>query len=532
MPRRKRGSFLSRQATVPASGTARLLLTIFSLILVGLILLVVVAYLFFMSWLQGDGCRTKLADFLQQATHAQQVSVPDNLEVNGNQLTVPQFTLLHANHFEELSVHKLHMSVDRKALWNRILRMNQFSAEELRLVLRAEQKSAANSSPATSPSSTRTSRHASTSGRQSPSTHAGFFRAVQARSCEVHYADTTLLSSGREFGLKGYRMTATPCPEAGNDAWTLNIENGRVVSPFSWLAESGVKTATIKLTTGEIKLTSCRIILSPGGIHAKAVYSPSTGRWEAHADVRRASVSRLLKQAWKKKLTGALVGHLDFEGQTGSAWKAHGEMRLEDGVLEGLPILSQIKLNDTAPYRSIRFEKASCRISFPYTDEQHNIHDAWLWDHIDVRTKEGNFIVRGRVITGLDGTLSGTLQLAVPQQLVTQLGLQGNPAASQLFHTLPQYPGYVWVHVNLSGTLDDPHEDFSVRFATILPEFISSLSDSAIKSINSVIGDFLPHGIPSNKPQNREQEQQKDTPLQESEQKAKDIISSGLDILL
>ena len=134
MARRKRGNFLTKQSTTPTTGVTRRLLVVFASIVGGGGLLIVIAYLFFMSWLQGEGCRAKLAELLQQLTQAQQVSVPENLEVNGNKITVPQFTAHRAKVFEELDVHKLHVSIDRKALLSRILCMNQFSAEELRLV--------------------------------------------------------------------------------------------------------------------------------------------------------------------------------------------------------------------------------------------------------------------------------------------------------------------------------------------------------------------------------------------------------------
>lgn len=534
MARRKRGDFLTKQSNAPDTGVAHRLPLIFISIMSVVGLLMIIAYFFFVSWLQGESCRAKLEDLLQQATHAQQVSIPENLEVSGNKITVPQFTALRAGAFKELSIHRLHVSIDRKALLSRILRMNQLSAEELRLVFQA----GTSTTDGVKKEREKPVMDRSQGEERTKNSNFGFFRAVQARTLEVHYADSLLLANNREFGLKGYRMTALPSPEEGDSTWTLNLENGHIVSPYAWLAESGVKSATVKITRDDIKLTSCHILLSPGSIRAKATYSPGTGIWKVRADIQRANVARLLKADWRKKLSGSLAGYLDFKGQIGAAWEASGKIRLEDGVLEDLPILSKIRVNDTTPYRSIKFEKAACNISFPYSDEQHNIHNAWLWDRIDARSEDGNFIVRGRVITGTDGSLSGTLKIAVPQQLAVQLGLENIPVANQLFQKAGELPGYIWVHVNLSGTLDDPHEDFSVRFATILPQLMSSLSDTAVQSLNNVFGDWLPVNATSSLPHHEDDDKTKSSappspaPVQPPVQKVKDIIGSGLDILL
>ena len=80
MARRKRGDFLTKQSNAPDTGVAHRLPLIFISIMSVVGLLMIIAYFFFVSWLQGESCRAKLEDLLQQATHAQQVSIPENWE--------------------------------------------------------------------------------------------------------------------------------------------------------------------------------------------------------------------------------------------------------------------------------------------------------------------------------------------------------------------------------------------------------------------------------------------------------------------
>lgn len=529
MARKKRGDFLTKQASAHGTRSARRVLIGFASAIGGVLIVLVLAYVSLLSWLQGDGFREKVGSYMQKAAQAKEVSIPENLLVDGSMLTLPRFTLRKAKYFDELSIGKLHVGLNRGALFRRILRMDQFSAEELRLVLRPNEEQV----PAKGASApTRQGR----GKKNSPAPAASFFKEIQARSFEAHYADTTFILSNREYGLNGYRLVATPYPEGGKDAWTIAIENGRVVSPFSWLRESGVKSASIRLTGDDIRLTSCQVLLSPGDIRAKADYKVNTGLWTARMDVQRASVERLLTDDWRKKLTGALVGYIDFSGQVNEGWKAHGELRLEDGVVEGLPVLSELNMDGTTPYRTLKIEKASCKVNFPYSDAQHNIHQAWLWDHIDVRSQGGTFIVRGRVITGQDGSLSGTLRVGVPQKLLVQLGLADTPLATQLFNAPVESPGYVWLHVNLSGTLEDPHEDLSVRLATVLPQCVTSISDTAARSLRGVLSNF----VPANLMPNAQQEQpdkagtQKESSPSTSKpvDKAKEVIQKGLNLFL
>ena len=47
--------------------------------------------------------------------------------------------------------------------------------------------------------------------------------------------------------------------------------------------------------------------------------------------------------------------------------------------------------------------------------------------------------------------------------------------AAKLFTAHGEEPGYVWVNMNLSGTIDHPEEDLSVRIATLAGQNLGNM---------------------------------------------------------
>ncbi len=555
MARRKRGDFLSKQPSTPGGTFSRRLLVWIAVAVGVLLALVIGAYLYLLTWLQGNGCRAWIESSVRQAAHARQVMVPEPLQMDGTNLTLPQISISRTRYFDELKINKLHVGLDRSSLFRRILRTRQFSAEELRLVFRAGNSPPSRSAaPAVSaePTGQSTSTRAASGtpvassatddgSTDSIAQHNGFFRDIRLRSFEAIYADTSVNFGERFVALKGYRLIAKPAPAGGKGAWTVNIENGQVVTPFSWLNDSGVKSANLKITGEEVQLTSCHILAAPGSARASGRFTPSTGQWKVRTHINKVALARFLHADWKKKLTGTLKGELVFSGQPGQSWQAGGKLETENAVIEALPVLSDLKIGHSYPYRSVHLEKATCDLSFPYSEPGHNIRDAWLWDNIDIRSKDGELLARGRVITGQDGSLSGTLKIGIPAQYIALLGLGNSPLVQQLFTGQAGESEYLWLRVNLSGTLEDPHEDLSARLETVLPKIISSLPGEAIKKLNGVLGGFLPTPPPVQPTEETKEKPKRGNtgvppprrrPAPQPVDAVKDIIQSGIDIFL
>lgn len=486
MARRKRG-FHIKQAPLSLGQRTRRILIWAGAALGALLLLLLTGYIYLLTWLQGTGGRNYLEQHLRRLSSAAEVSIPENLSVDGNHITLPACTLRGAAHgLQELSIRKLHLELDRPALLRRKLHLHHFSVEEMQLAFApGAGRPAADPAAAAEPPAAQASASLSSGGV--------FLRSFRAPSFESHYTDTSITLGSRQFSLNGYRLTAVPRPDLGANAWAIALENGRIRTPFTWLKESGVKSATILYRGNDVQLSNCKIELAPGHLSAKGIYQPGSGLWKAQVDIHQANIARLLNDDWRKRLHGELQGKLSMSGDTARGdWEASGELRLEHGMLEGLPFLSDLQLNGTKPYRALELEHAHCQLSYPYSEPEHGIHGAWLWDHIDVRSKGGELLLRGRVITGVDGQLSGALSVGVPAKFVAELGLSKSPLVQKLFNAPVELPGYLWLRINLSGTISEPHEDLSVRLATVLPEVLPALAEQAMGSLGSVISTLLP----------------------------------------
>ena len=63
----------------------------------------------------------------------------------------------------------------------------------------------------------------------------------------------------------------------------------------------------------------------------------------------------------------------------------------------------------------------------------------------------------------LNKRLGGTLTIGLPEQIAETLPLPRELLANKLFTASGSEEGYIWVNMNLSGTIDAPQEDLSVR---------------------------------------------------------------------
>lgn len=545
MARRKRGSFINKQAHLTiGERTKRALIWVGALLGV-VVVLVIAAYFYLLSWLQGDSCRAYLAGLLRDKTAAKAVTIPENLSVSGSHLTLPSCTLQASPLFNELSINKLHLEIQRSALLRRVLRLNHFSVEEMRMGFQWTGNSAA--APArtavATPQASSDALAAAVAGAATsilPAPTGSFLKDIQLKSFESHYTDTAITLNDKQFSLTGYHLIAVPRTGSGRTMWNISIDNGRILTPFSWLRESGIKSATLNYRGEDIQLKDCKIELAPGHLNAEGIYLLKNKLWKARVDIKQANVARILNDDWRKRLTGELHGSMEMKGDANnSSWEAHGELQLKKGVLEGLPILSDLNINSATPYRTIKLDKATCHVTYPYAEPEHGLLNAWLWDRIDIRGKDGLFLLRGRVITGTDGALSGTLSVGIPQETIAKLGLSNTPLVSKLFNAPEEAPGYVWVRINLSGTLSAPQEDFSVRLATVLPESLPQMAGQAINTLGSALNSFMPGIIDTQEKGEDKTPDTKDTTEPKPEDskrpkrndKVRDIINSGLDMI-
>lgn len=424
-----------------------------------------------LAYLQSEHFRNTLSAKLGESTRAQSFALHSALHIDGDRVEEEGLEIRNAGSLRSARAGRISMEMERAALLRRRLHLRKISVEEAELQFEqntaeaakatgtstsgkkkkknAAKKKPAPASPAAEPSAPKTSSFFSLQGWE--------MELLECKDTEL-----TLLRNGQTYSLQGCTLTTTPQKNGG---WQHLAENGRLHTPFALLRGASVKTATLQQTPTALSLTDCRIMLSPGEMRVRAHQDLAADKWSANLALNKASIIPVLRGDWQKRVTGELFGKATLTGEHGNLTAGEGTLSLQQGVLEALPFLSELPSEGGYPYRHLELEKAECRLTFPYTAPELNIGEAWLADNINIRAKNGLLRVHGHVILGTDGTLSGTLTIGLPKALVAALPVRDT--LQQLFNGQGE-EGYLWVNVNLSGTLDDPQEDLSVRCASLV----------------------------------------------------------------
>ncbi len=466
-----------------------------------LIVLLIAAYYQLLAHLQSpDFCRS-LSKHAQNALKAEQVSLRDTLQIDGNRITLGEASAVKSGAIEKASARGISMEINRGALWDRCLSLSKLTIEEGELHLAFVEPKANKTHKAPPPAG----KHKKQADQQSPqhktaahpandSSGGSFINNFVPNQFSLHFfeckdSDAHIQLGSSRYSLHACTASATPQKKLGSNSWQINLENGRFHTPFSFLRDTSIKNATLIASPREINLVESRLLLTPGELRVRGTYTTVTKRWSAVLRANKANVARILNEDWKKRLHGELYGELELAGRGGELTRSAGYMSLQKGVLEGLPILSQIPIGDTYPYRSLPLEKAECRLSFPYNDPHHNLRNAWLMDQIDVRGSNGLLQIQGHIIIGSDKSLGGTLRIGLP---AGRLAIPQINTIGKLFEPEDEH-GLLWLKINLSGTLDAPQEDLSIRIATIMGQTLPQLPGSAVQGLNNVINHIFSH---------------------------------------
>ena len=468
MARHSRGRLFSSRGK--GTGNTLFRRIIISVVAVAIILAValVVGYYQLLAYLQGDSFRTRVADTLRTTTGAQQVEIASNFNINGNRIANEGITLTGVNQIEQARATGISAEVNRAALFSRKLHLYKLTMEDASLAINTDGSKADQLLPVktTTKGKKKASAKKKKRAANAPKSKVKLNNTdLELELLECRDANLQLTHSGNTYQLLNANLTAIPAPRTSADAWQLNIESARFHSPFSYLRDSSVKSATLIYSNLGIDLTDSSIMLTPGELRVKAHYDLRRSTWTTDLQVNKGNVHRIISEDWKKRLHGELYGRLLLTGQNGDVSTGTGSLSVQNGILEGLPFLSQLPVGNTYPYRSIELEKAECQILFPFNSDK--IKNAWLFDKINLQAKDGSLIVHGHVLIGTDRRLSGTLTIGLPQKLLGSALVAHEAVAARLFTGHGEEPGYVWVNMNLSGTIDHPEEDLSVRIATL-----------------------------------------------------------------
>lgn len=464
-----------------------------------LLLAAVAAWYQALAYLQGDSFRRTLAEHLRDSAHAAELALHSNLRIDGDRVEEDGLSLSGAGALGSARAGHISMELDRAALAGRVVHIRKISVDDGELVFES-----AAPAPEKKPSGKNQKKHDKehkakpapavkpTPARPDAGEKTSFFRPKRQEIdlLECKAADLIFRHGGQSLSLLNCALTSSPMSKGG---WQHQLENGRVHTPFDFLRGASLKSATVTQEGTRLDLADCRLMLSPGEMRVRAHGDRSSGKWSANVALNKASVSPLLRGDWQKRLTGELFGKLTLTGREGLLEAGEGYVSLQDGVLEGLPFLSALPAGGGYPYRKLELEKAECRISYPYEAPERHIRDAWLFDGINIRSAGGWLRVQGHVIIGADHALGGTLTIGIPAAVAESL-----PAADTLrgIFNAQGEAGYAWLNLNLSGTLEEPEEDLSVRCAALmrraLPQGAVRAADTAEQMFRALLSPAAP----------------------------------------
>lgn len=506
-------------------------------ILAVLLVLLVVGYYQALAYLQSDAFRTLMEEKLSNKGKTEKVTFASNLDIDGSRLALAGGDIQRRDACRRITVDNVSADIKRQRLWDGCLAFSKINAESVNVLVNLAKPASSSQAPRQS----KTSSHAG-----SPQSSA---EPARLEISEVECRDTNLQLDRGETSLLQLQhcaVKAEPTHTGNLRAWDILLSGGKATTGFSLLREFGVKEASASIDEKRIRVRRCALQLTPGvgELRAAGDYNLLSKAWQAQLEVTKADMGILLTETWRRRVKGTLFANLRISGQESRIHSGRGDISLSDAVLEGLPILSDLPIGNTTPYRTIELETAECAIIFPFSEPQHHIQNAWLFDHIDLRAKGDKLRVTGRILIGENKQLAGTLRVGLPDSAVALLESVNADIVGKIFNAQGA-PGFRWLTINLSGTLDNPVEDLSARLSTellsALPQAAGKAADKAVRTLGSALSDMLRKSSPqdttttgpaeqaADAPPATPQTDRENTPQPERPSAPADIINSATD---
>ncbi|MFI3243990.1 MAG: hypothetical protein R3Y56_07040 [Akkermansia sp.] len=423
------------------------------------------------SYLQHDSFRSKLQDWVQNFAQAEKANITHNLELGDEDISLKNIELSRQDSLQSFAINGLELTYRQRELYKQKLHFTHAKIKQLDVQLDLDR-----------------------SGEQLPSIETpqgNILDALLPREYSLDQvrcknANATIQRQGKTYRLADFALAAEPTEPKSMSAWKIALRRGTISTPFDLIKQCPVESANISIGPEGYTLDDCRILLSPGDIQIKAAYDKAAQGWSADIKSNKANVKHLLSESWKAKISGDLFCKAILRGDNSGITIANGRLYLQKGVVEALPFLSNLKLRNSYPYRHLDIHQASCQLIYPYNEPSLNIRDAWLFDDINI-VSNGKIQIKGHVIIGRDESLSGSLLVGLPQYVVAALASGSPELVEQLFNAGSD-GDTAWVRINLSGTLDNPQQDLSIRLEQMAGAFAMNAAGSAATSVLGLLG--------------------------------------------
>ncbi len=490
-----------RKANKTAAGKRKRKILIGAACCAGILLaLIPLSYFWLLSWLQGDGFRSTLEETLSNKMKAD-ITIPAPLQIDGDTVKLTAASWESKDFLKKAEVKGISTQINRGELLDRRLHATLISLNELSVNMDTKKETL----------------------KTYPEEEDGFFRSFTPLTytadrveCSNTAATLTFRRSDAKkkpnrYTLKGSSFTATPLIGKEN-AWQVKLRNGTLTTSHSYLAKSSIRQALLSYADNTVNLTECQLALTKGNMDATGSFHTKNKDWSLNIGVGNADVERLLSDSWQEILTGEFSGNLKMAGKRRVIHTADGTFSLRKGRFRALSfVMRYISSDDRSDYalripgqqaatdylentfKLIEINTADCDIRFPHTDKARNITDAWLFDNINIRTKNDEVRVQGHVIMEQDNKMHGSIRVGINEKNINEfLELTTEPFRTVISACIPRLfnatgdEGFRWININLSGSGDEPRQDFSVRVQEIIrelgPEILLNTAADTVKS--------------------------------------------------
>lgn len=300
---------------------------------------------------------------------------------------------------------------------------------------------------------------------------------VEVGRVEIGQAEVVVAADdGGSRALRGTRVLATfePTGAVVVEGWGGNLT-------IDGLPEIALDEVSARVTPDTIFLNSATGTFHEGARLAVEGDVSRSRPTEVALDVtfRELDAAKVLPEDWLKRLRGVLSGEITVTGEPGKLREA-GTIRLENGILEGLPVLDKIAAySKTDNFRRLILREAEAR----FTREGGRLDvPALVLESTGLIRIEGGFALE-------DSVIDGTFQVGV-----TPGALRWIPGAEQKVFTRSE-GGYLWTTMRISGPMGEVREDLTARLvkgaveraALLVPDKVVEMVPAAGDAAEGVI---------------------------------------------
>ncbi len=283
-------------------------------------------------------------------------------------------------------------------------------------------------------------------------------------------------------------MAVHVVPGAGHNGYKGEITGGYVDLPQKWVPQLRVNRVAGTFQDGSAFITKADIgAWREGRITAFGEWNKEDGYYSFEGDLEGIRSDEILNENWARKISGDLSSGFSIDNQGGSMVMA-GEMELRNGTMTALPMLDALAAYaDTRRFRVIQLNEA--RTKWRYTKEEMRLTDFVMGSEGLIRL-EGNMLIKGQA-------LDGRFRLGIVP------GVLSNIPGAETHVFRPGEMGLLWTDIHITGTVDDPEEDLTVRLIEAaglrMFEQLPESGEKVLKFTRSVLGESPSEAIDKGK---------------------------------